>query len=98
MEALPSGQFNIADMLPMPPNLGPPLPRFLQIFWPWLQSGEESLSLPSLPKMKNFLSSPEPELALTTYDNTEEVELLDIDPDLLMPRKIIIHRKSKQLR
>ena len=48
--------------------------------------------------MRNFLSSPEPELALTTYDNTEEVELLDIDPELLMPRKIIIHRKSKQLR
>jgi len=35
--------------------------------------------------------------ALTTYENIEEVELLDIDPELLMPRKIIIHRKSKRL-
>jgi len=86
MEALPSGRFNIADMLPMPPHMGPPLPRFLQIFWPWLGSEPP------------FRLLEEPELALTTYDNTEEVELLDIDPDLLMPRKIIIHRKSKQLR
>lgn len=79
------GQFNIADLLPMPPDQGPPLPRFLQIFWPWLGSGQSFLPLDEEP-------------ALTTYDNTEEVELLDIDPDLLMPRKIIIHRKSKQLR
>jgi len=84
--ALPSGQFNIADILPMPPNLGPPLPRFLQIFWWWLGSEQP------------FRLLDEPEPALTTYDNTEEVELLDIDPELLMPRKIIIHRKSKQLR
>jgi len=86
MEALPSGQFNIADMLPMPPNMGPPLPRSMEIFWPWLGSEQP------------FRLLEEPKLALTTYDNTEEVELLDIDPDLLMPRKIIIHRKSKQLR
>lgn len=32
------------------------------------------------------------------YENIEEIELLDIDKDLLMPRKIIVHRKSKELR
>jgi len=84
----------IADLMPMPPNMGPPLPRFLGIRWPWLQGGEEGLSLPSLPKM-NFLPSPQREL--TTYENIEEIELLDVDPDLLMPRRIIVHRKSKRL-
>ena len=87
--------FNIADLLPMPPNMGPPLPRFLGIKWPWLQGGGEGLSLPALPRMRNFLSSPETEL--TTYENIEEIELQDIDPELLMPRRIIVHRKSKRL-
>lgn len=87
--------FNIADFLPPPPWEGPPLPRFLQIFWPWLQGGDEGLSLPPLPNMRNFISSPETEL--TTYENIEEIELVDIDPDLLMPRRIIVHRKSKRL-
>lgn len=35
---------------------------------------------------------------MITYDNLEEIELVDIDPELLMPRKIIIHRHSKELR
>jgi hypothetical protein len=26
---------NIQDFWPMPPNLGPPLPKFLGIYWPW---------------------------------------------------------------
>jgi len=28
-------EFNIEDLLPMPPDMGPPLPRFLVIYWPW---------------------------------------------------------------
>ncbi len=27
--------FDIESFLPMPPNMGPPLPRLLEIFWPW---------------------------------------------------------------
>lgn len=25
----------LEDFMPMPPNMGPPLPRFLVIYWPW---------------------------------------------------------------
>lgn len=39
-------------------------------------------------------ASKEPQAVATTYDNIEEIELLDIDEELLMPRKIIIHRKT----
>lgn len=28
-------KFNLEDLMPMDPSLGPPLPRFLQIYWPW---------------------------------------------------------------
>lgn len=27
--------FELEDWLPMPPDMGPPLPRFLGIRWPW---------------------------------------------------------------
>ena len=27
--------FNLADLLPMAPAEGPPLPRFFDIYWPW---------------------------------------------------------------
>ncbi len=27
--------FELENLFPMPPNMGPPFPRFLQIFWPW---------------------------------------------------------------
>jgi len=77
---------NIVDLLPMPPWLGPPLPRSLGIYWPWVMGTESFLPLP--------YETP----ALTTYENIEEIELLDIDPDLLMPRKIVVHRKAKVLR
>lgn len=72
----------IRGIIPTPPWLGPPLPQGLGILWPWLQ-------------MHDLVPT---ESAMTTYDNTEEIELLDIDPDLLMPRKIIVHRKAKVLR
>jgi len=47
---------------------------------------------------ESFLPLPYETPALTTYENIEEIELLDIDPDLLMPRKIVVHRKAKVLR
>lgn len=82
-----SNQFNIADLLPQPPWLGPPLPRFLGITWPWVQNTESFFPLPPYPETPS----------LTTYENIEEIELVDIDPDLLMPRRIVVHRKSKRL-
>ena len=27
------------DFLPVPPDLGPPLPRFLALGWPWVRYG-----------------------------------------------------------
>lgn len=27
--------FDIEGLLPMPPSMGPPLPRFFGIYWPW---------------------------------------------------------------
>ncbi len=90
----------LADWLPMFPWEGPPLPRFLGIYWPRLQSGEAGLSLLPMPKETSYISSAEvvtPQPALTTYENIEEIELVDIDKDLLMPKKIIVHRKSKRL-
>jgi hypothetical protein len=60
---------NIADLLPMPPQFGPPLPRFLGITWPWVTAGgETSLQLPNLPS----LFSPE-----TSYENEELIEWVD---------------------
>jgi len=89
----------IEDWAPMLPNQGPPLPRFLNIRWPWLQSAEEGL--PLLPLSKTDYISPGEVVtskpALTTYENIEEIELLNVDPELLMPRRIVIHRKSKRL-
>lgn len=29
-------EFEIEEWLPMPPDLGPPLPRYLNIYWPWV--------------------------------------------------------------
>ena len=68
---VPFGQgnpFSIVDLLPMPPNMGPPLPRFLGIVWPWLQSGGGFL--PSLPQP--FVSNVE-----ASYENEELIEWVD---------------------
>lgn len=86
----------------MPPHLGPPLPSFLGIYWPWVQSQGEGLSLPVVPKASSYISPTDivtSEPALTTYENIEEVDFPEgFDPDTFMPRKIRIKRKSKELR
>lgn len=33
-------ELNIEDLLPMPPMMGPPLPRYLGIYWPWYKPEE----------------------------------------------------------
>lgn len=36
-----NNEFKLENWLPMEPGMGPPLPRFLQIFWPWYKEEEE---------------------------------------------------------
>jgi len=79
-------QFSIADFLPQPPWLGPPLPRCLGLTWPWLQGGEQGLALPSLPSLP-FLSSME-----TSYENLEEWSWVDWKG---RERKITVTRKAR---
>jgi len=91
-------QFNIADFLPQPPWLGPPLPRFLGIAWPWLQGGSQ-FSLPMLPK--NYFSNIEEEeetsivpykAPLATYQNEESWEIEWSDEGL--PTKVVVKRHA----
>ena len=97
--------FNISDWLPMPFWLGPPLPTTLGLYWPWAQQS----STTSTSTLNNFFNgngrqnpcSPQNTPTATNnnapaYENLEEIELQDIDPDLLMPRKIVVHRKYKK--
>jgi len=80
----PPSKFNIADLLPQPPWLGPPLPQFLGILWPWTQSGGGFL--PSLPHP--FVSNVE-----TSYENEE---LIEWDDWRGRERKVKITRKAKR--
>jgi len=91
---------NIWDYLPCFPWEGPPLPRMMKIVWPWANTA-------SAPSATNTLNSffnggrgqntpAAPANNAPAYENLEEIELQDIDPDLLMPRKIVVHRKYKQ--
>ena len=86
---------NIISLLPMPPWQGPPLPRFLNIRWPWLQSGGSFL--PSLPHpFVSNVGEGEHSTALTTSDNLEEIDFPEgFDPDTFMPKKIRIKRHKE---
>lgn len=53
-------QFELSGLLPMPPWLGPPLPRFIGLLWPWA-NGE------------NGRRSQAPEIL---YQNAEELEVV----------------------
>lgn len=76
----PPSKVNIADLLPMFPWEGPPLPRFLGIVWPFLQSGG------------GFLSSPFTNVE-TSYENEELIEWVDWRG---RERKVKITRKAKR--
>lgn len=80
----PPSKVNIADLLPMFPWEGPPLPRFLRIVWPWLQGGGGFL--PSLPQP--FVSNVE-----ASYENEELIEWVDWRG---RERKVKITRKAKR--
>lgn len=95
---------NLIDWLPLFPWEGPPLPRFLGIVWPWL--GQQSLNTSLTPPMKYITSAQEevetivPQTPLaTTYENIEEIEFPNgFDPETFMPKKIVVHRKAKEVR
>lgn len=78
----PSG-FNIFDLLPAFPWEGPPLPRFLQIFWASLFENLRAPQLPTLP----FTSDIE-----TSYLNEEIWEWTDYRG---RDRKITVTRNAK---
>ena len=84
----------LVDWLPMPPWEGPPLPRFLGIYWPRLQP--ESF-LPALPS-RRYITGIEEEPSgkalapSATYANEESWEI-EWSPDGL-PIKIEVHRNA----
>lgn len=85
----------LTDWLPMPPWEGPPLPRFLGIYWPRLQ-GESFL--PALPK--KYITGIEEEplgkelVPSATYANEESWEITWNEDGL--PEKIVVHRNATQ--
>lgn len=90
-------QFNIADFLPLFPWEGPPLPRFLRFFWPWLQGGQSSL--PALSPRKYISSIGETAIApykapLATYENEEEWQISWNQDGLPETIKVTRHAKK----
>ncbi|MBA7664591.1 hypothetical protein ES703_72652 [subsurface metagenome] len=87
-------QPNIADLLPMFPWEGPPLPRFLGIFWPRLQQPTGLLPTPT-ERYITEIEEPEKELVPSaTYANEESWEI-EWSPDGL-PIKIEVHRNARK--
>jgi len=89
-------QFNIADLLPMLPWEGPPLPRFLGIYWPQ----QQSLGFLSLPTPHQFFTGVEEtetdivqrQAPLATYQNEESWEIEWSSEGL--PTKVVVHREA----
>jgi len=55
----------LSDLLPMPPQFGPPLPSSFNVIWPWLRrppQREHALSMAEAPKLVTA-PVPEPEPA-----------------------------------
>lgn len=63
-------EFSLEQLLPQPFWLGPPLPRFLAIFWPWVRQEQADLSFPP---MFSPLERTVPEVI---YQNTEELQVI----------------------
>ena len=88
----------LMDWLPAFPWEGPPLPRFLGVYWPQLQLAE---SLPTFPS-RGYVTDVEekPGTALvpsqapaSTYDNEESWQISWNSDGL--PEKIVVHRNAK---
>lgn len=90
-------QINLAALLPMFPWEGPPLPRFLGLFWPSLnRAGQGLLSSP----FKQYVTGVEEtgrditpyQAPLASYQNEESWEI-DWSEDGL-PTRIVVHREA----
>lgn len=77
---------NLADFLPQPFWIGPPLPKFLNIRWPWASEGSLLPSLPQLPSLPW-------ESIESVYENEEIIEWLDWRG---RERKVKITRKARR--
>ncbi len=90
-------QFNIADWLPMPPWEGPPLPRFLGIYWPQLQQPAGLLPVSRQRYITGVEEEPGTELVpyqapSATYANEESWEITWNEDGL--PEKIVVTRHA----
>ncbi len=47
----------VVDNLPMPPSLGPPLPKRMNICWPAQRSKPVTLQMPDVPEIFHVLSA-----------------------------------------
>jgi len=88
---------NLADLLPMLPWEGPPLPRFLGIYWPQLQQPAGLLSAPSPRYITDIEEEPKTALVprqapVATYANEESWEISWNEDGL--PEKIVVHRNA----
>jgi hypothetical protein len=90
-------EFVLSDLLPMAPWEGPPLPRFLGIYWP---SRPENL-LPVLPKKyisdiaeREVLTGEvlDDRMPATNYANEESWEITWSAEGL--PTKVVVHRNA----
>ena len=95
-------KFELPNWIPMAPALGPPLPRFLNIFWPWYKPAEEKVdvALRNPPSEATMWS-----LTLTDWDITvpirftgwngkerldiEEAAIFEIPSGLTFPLRIL---------
>lgn len=83
----------LESLRPMFPWEGPPLPFFLGLFWPWTQSSSSTTT--PLESHSSAVSQITAQ-SMPAYENREEIEFPEgFDPDTLMPRKIVVHRKYK---
>lgn len=85
----------IADLLPMLPWEGPPLPRFLGVVWPQLPGRESGLFLPT-PEASNIATP-------GTYNNEETWDIeweerpgSSEDEVVYLPATIRIHRHANR--
>jgi len=89
-------EFSISSLLPMLPWEGPPLPRFLGIYWPQQQSSG-FLALPGPPRLFRGIEEGERSMfqgstSLATYHNEESWEIEWSSEGL--PTKIVVHREA----
>ena len=80
--------FSFSDLLPMSPFEGPPLPFFLGVRWPWLQSTTNTPRL-ALLAPREFVKE------LTAIASNDEVEEVERDERGFITRRRIIRNVKR---